>query len=96
MCIASIRIHPEGETIKVDTEIVQAGDMNPYWIFGDDKAQAAAKPVFSTNRATNRDLNFLQRLACRAVKAGISAAGANPLGSDPACGGHLFVRSTSI
>jgi hypothetical protein len=94
LCIASIRVHPVNGAIKADTGIVRADSSNRYWIYGDDRAVSAARTVFEANHAPNRDAGFLKRLAGQAVQAGIAAAGPHPHGSDPACGGQVFLRRT--
>ena len=92
--IISIRFSARRDAIISEEDIVWADRGNRYYVRGEDRAIRAAARVFETNRAPNRDIKFLKKLARQAVRAGISAAGTPPHGSDLACGGKVFTKQT--
>jgi len=88
--IISIRFSARGDAIISEEGTVWADRGNRYYVRGEDRAMRAAVRVFETNR----DIKFLKKLARQAVRAGISAAGTHPHGSDLACGGKVFTKQT--
>ena len=72
MRIVSLRFIPEGDRIVAETETVGADPSNRYYVYGEDRARAAASRTLGANRAPNRDATFLRKLSLRAVQAGIA------------------------
>jgi hypothetical protein len=93
--IASLRFIPDNGIVSSQKEIVSAEQFNRYYVHGEDKAKVAATRIFKQNSAPNRDPKFLRSLAIRAVEAGIRAAGSHSYGSERACGGKVFTKSTA-
>ena len=94
MRIVSIRFSPDGGVILPEIETVVADRSNGYFVRGEDNAAHAAGRTLAQNRAKNRDLHFLEKLAIQAVNAGIRASGVHPHGVDRACGGKVYSRRT--
>lgn len=93
--IAAVRFFPSNGTITSQTDIISADHrMIQYYLFGEDKARAAANRLLGANTAPTRDSKFLETLAIRAVEAGIRATGIHPYGCQPACGGKVFTKRT--
>lgn len=94
MRIVSIRFCPKDNVMTSETDTIAADRANRYYVRGEDHAAAAAGRLLADNHAPNRDAAFLKKLATQAVQSGIRAAGTHPHGSDPACGGKIFVKGT--
>jgi len=90
--IARLRFWPANGTMALGIDTCSAGNQVRHCLFGDDRAAAAANRLLSNNRAPNRNARFLKVLALRAISTGIKAAGPQPYGSEPACGGVTFTK----
>jgi hypothetical protein len=90
--IARLRFIPKEGAIECEFSVLPKEDSIHFCTSGDDKAQEAAYRLLKANKTQNRTLSFLKMLATRAVQAGVKSAANHPLGSEPSCGGDLFVR----
>jgi hypothetical protein len=93
--IAALRFFPRAGSIRSELELITPNGGLRFYVFGEDNARAAACRWLKANDSPNKSLTFLTTLASRAVKAGINKAGCHPDGgSQAACGGNIFTKST--